>query len=202
MDRKVGENREDNSKTCWRCGYKISTGIICPMCGAVNKEPWTAYQDEKETLTPEDAGQQSDRKGGDTIHAGANSDGGKVSEAWNGFTPRNGTSDAFEHDPTVPISEDPSIEDQAKLIKEVPENADPENITKCESTKGFSSDPGIEASFQGQAQAAKGVTKPLIGLGLENGNKCQSTPEILSHPWFEGNVHGPPMAVKEVTPSL
>jgi len=200
MDRKEWEDYADPPKTCWRCGYKISSGIICPMCGAVNKEP-SAYHDEEKTLTPEDAGQQPDRKGGDTIHAGAYSFIGEVSEARNGFTTRNGTGDAFEHDSTVPISEDPSIEGQAKVINEMPEatvNVDPENITKHESTKWFSSESRIEGSVQGQAHAVKGIAKRLIGVGLENVTNGESAPEILSHPGFEGSVQGPATAVKEV----
>lgn len=32
-----GKSRLDGGKKCWRCGFQISSGSICPICGAVNK---------------------------------------------------------------------------------------------------------------------------------------------------------------------
>ena len=180
------------------------------MCGAVNKESWirkAADQDKEKMFTPEDAGQQRDHKGGDTIYAGAYSHEGEFPEACNGSTARNGTGDAFDnaakHNSRVPIGRDHSVEGQAKVIKEIPEpmlNVDPENIAKHESTMRFSSGPGMEGSGRVQAQAVKEevlFAKRMSGVGLGNVATRESTPEILSHPGFEGCVQRPEKAVKE-----
>ena len=33
----VKDMLSEGGKKCWRCGFKIVNGSICPMCGAVNK---------------------------------------------------------------------------------------------------------------------------------------------------------------------
>src|SRR5271167_3166709 len=33
----VKDMLSEEGKKCWRCGFKIPNGSICPMCGAVNK---------------------------------------------------------------------------------------------------------------------------------------------------------------------
>lgn len=39
----------EECKSCWRCGFKFSSGSICPMCGAVNKLA-VSFSMEKDVL--------------------------------------------------------------------------------------------------------------------------------------------------------
>jgi hypothetical protein len=61
-DLSKGENREDDPKTCWKCGYKIASGSVCPMCGSVNKESALAKADQKMEMMVTEGVDQSGQK--------------------------------------------------------------------------------------------------------------------------------------------
>jgi hypothetical protein len=46
-----GRKADNDDKTCWRCGYKVS-GSICAMCGAVNKAAEGDLKNEYEVPIP------------------------------------------------------------------------------------------------------------------------------------------------------
>jgi hypothetical protein len=106
-----GELREEEVKTCWRCGYKITSGSVCSMCGAVNKEEWG---DEERTLTAEDDGGEGKRvcRGGCGVGGGEVCGGEKVA----GVDVGNGVKVA-KGDSATTVLGIPAVGDDAKKVK-------------------------------------------------------------------------------------
>jgi hypothetical protein len=56
-----GRKADNDDKTCWRCGYKVS-GSICAMCGAVNRAAEDDLHNEYEVPTPVICARLNDRR--------------------------------------------------------------------------------------------------------------------------------------------
>jgi hypothetical protein len=39
----IGDSVSDSDRRCWRCGHRVTSGMICPICGSVIK--WQAELD-------------------------------------------------------------------------------------------------------------------------------------------------------------
>lgn len=141
-----GENKEDDPKTCWRCGYKITSGSICAMCGAVNKETSVGkgaeqHEGRGKRLMAEDFGQEQ---------RGC-ADGTRCNTDWGG---------ACAHAVGGEVCDGHGMR-----------NARGENAIDCDSRNWGSSNPGANVGVAEEKKTVKEGFEPVMDSDMLDGQR-------------------------------